>query len=278
MGGWNAVPYLSQVGGEGLAGATQSQKSRPRGWVGGEGDMESLGIPAPRTEASMAADQGWIKDAEQHPMKDTKSGVRWARMFLAPAVRKALQQHGGPQQLLLQRLNSREARTEYAKFLWEEFPPLETNMLALVWTQLPPQEPGQQDQAPAIVHAAALGYTQSCSLKGAPSLKVSLQLLEEIITDGFVSAGEPLLLTELHGEWDPVVSPWKKDHPENTIEAFSLGFVKGAARICTLHAILVVALDDKVNLKQDPGQGGAERGGGSHPDQRSGWWGPAKGG
>ena len=128
------------------------------------------------------------------------------------------------------------------------------------------------------------------------------------------------MLTALHGEWDPVVSPWKKDHPENTTEAFSQGCVKGAARSCTLHAILVVALDDKVNLKQNPGQGGAEwgvpprqevrlaggvgtgvgvpprpevrlvggdqrsgqgRGGeglGSHPDQRSGRWGPARGG
>ena len=212
--------------------------------------MDVAGTPAPRTDASMAPeDQAWIKETDSG-VNDAKAGVRWARTFLVPAMRKALQEHGGPQQFLMTKMPFEDDWVEYAKILWEMFSPLETHPPALDVMQLPMHHPGRQDSAPGIVHLASLDFTHSCSLKGAPSLKVSLQLLEEIVTDGFVSAGEPILVTAI--QKDTVLDcPWKQDHPEDTIGAFGLGFVKGAARICTLHAIILVALEDRVDLKKD---------------------------
>ena len=108
--------------------------------------------------------------------------------------------------------------------------------------------------------------------------------MEEIITDGFVSAGEPILVTDIP-DVSAKESPWKAEHPDGTIEAFSLGFVKGAARVTTLHAILVVALQDKTDLmKECRGWGGMGLGqectqvctvhsdnNRIHPDQRPAW-------
>ena len=81
-------------------------------------------------------------------------------------------------------------------------------------------------------------------------MKVSLQLLDEIVTDGFVSAGEPILVTAIPKDTVPD-APWKQDHMHDIIGAFGLGFVKGAARACTLHAIIRVAWEDSVDLKKD---------------------------
>lgn len=212
--------------------------------------MDVAETPAPRTDASVAPeDQTWIQETDL-AVNEANAEVRWARTFLVPAVRKALQEHGGPQQLLLNKLPTEEDRVEYAKILWDKFPPLEDHLPALGWSQLPVHHQGRQDSAPAIVHLAFLDFTENCSLKGPPSLKVSLQLLEEMATDGFVSTGEPILVRAI--QKDTVMDgPWKVDHPEDTIGAFSLGFVKGAARICTLHAIICVALEDRVDLKKD---------------------------
>ena len=183
-------------------------------------------------------------------VNEAKAGVRWARTLLVPAMRKALQEHGGPQQLLLKKLPTEEDRVEYAKILWEMFSPLETHPPALDFMQLPTHHPEHQDSAPGIVHLASLDFTQNCSLKGPPSLKVSLQLLEEIVTDGFVSAGEPILVTAIPKDTVPD-GPWKQDHLHDIIGAFGLGFVKGAARVCTLHAIIRMAWEDRVDLKKD---------------------------
>jgi hypothetical protein len=212
--------------------------------------MDAAGTPAPRTHASTAPeDQAWIKETDS-AVNEAKAGVRWARTFLVPAMRKALQEHGGPQQLLLKKLPTEEDRVEYAKNLWEMFPPLETHPPALDFRHLPQQEPGHQESGPGIVHLASLDFTQNCSLKGPPSLKVSLQLLEEIVTDGFVSAGEPILVTGITKDTVPD-GPWKQDHVRDPIGAFGLGFVKGAARVCTLHAIIRVAWEDRVDLNKD---------------------------
>jgi hypothetical protein len=119
--------------------------------------MEVAGTPAPRTDASTAPeDQAWMKETDL-AVNEAKAGVRWARTLLVPAMRSALQEHGGPQQLL-KKLPTEEDQLEYAKILWEMLPPLETDPPAMEFNELPTQHPGHQASAPGIVHLASLDF------------------------------------------------------------------------------------------------------------------------
>lgn len=83
-------------------------------------------------------------------------------------------------------------------------------------------------------------------------MRTSCLLAEEILTDGFVTKGDPLLVTRKeYPPEDKGTGPWPDhDQGQPTAPAFAMGSVKGAARICTLHTLVTLLLDEELSLME----------------------------
>ena len=86
------------------------------------------------------------------------------------------------------------------------------------------------DDKEHIVRLVDLGFGQDATTCGAPRLHTSLNLLDAILTDGFVTQQDPLLI-------------WK--NPETLkLDKFWMSYVKGHARSCTALAVAVIVMDN----------------------------------
>ena len=88
-------------------------------------------------------------------------------------------------------------------------------------------------------------------MKPPPRSTVALEILDQILNDGFVTAGDVLLVTQpqelLNEEAHPILhvgSSFAKP-----LRSFSLGYVKGMARCTTLLSLLHWCAQEGVNLK-----------------------------
>jgi hypothetical protein len=98
------------------------------------------------------------------------------------------------------------------------------------------------------VPVAALTFAAEGSLKGAPEVHTVLRLVDEILTDGFITGGEPLELVQddrLDAVGAPLTSPWP-----GQLKPFSLGYSKGQARATTLLGILSVCRDKNIPIPE----------------------------
>ena len=82
-------------------------------------------------------------------------------------------------------------------------------------------------------------------MKAAPGKDVTRQLSENYLKDGFVTAGEPLLVTQ----------PEELQHPHDTCmlathAPHSVGYIKGQARSLTVLALLYYCYSKNVDLKE----------------------------
>lgn len=147
------------------------------------------------------------------------------------ATDKLIDKHGGPVQYLKARYAKEADRQEYARKLLAEFPAGDLHQ----WHPFPSGPATDRASAPAfIVHLSKLGFDAENTLSLLPTGKVSRQLMDEILADGFISAGDPLILRA-------DIDMGKKD--------FSFTFIKGLARISTLHVLVTLCFDDGVDIK-----------------------------
>ena len=107
-----------------------------------------------------------------------------------------------------------------------------------------------------VIHLAALDFTSTASMKGPPSLRTASLLVDEILTDWFITLGDPLKVHRLGENACSVTPPWSQD--PSALPGFCVGYVKGAARACVLHTIVTLCLDDKVSLREAP-EGGLDK-------------------
>ena len=210
-----------------------------------------------------AADLAWALTLDDGDI-DMSGGHRfgWSlkqtRDHVGVAFAKAVKQFGGPMQYLQHRYPDTAAKGQYAQRLWAEFPPQETHQPYLAEPLPSCQESDKGSNVPGadlILHLAQLDFSMACTMKGPPGLRTSLQLADEIISSGFISMGDPVCVTPLPQTCN-VQRPWPvEDAGEKTMEAFAMGYVKGAARLCTLHVLVTLCLDDNVSFSQARGGG-----------------------
>ena len=81
-----------------------------------------------------------------------------------------------------------------------------------------------------------------------PGPQACLALAERIVMEGFVSSGEVLYLS--HMPVGDLSENWGIEG-ENAILPFSLGFVKGSARMSTLLCVLHICSTRGCNLQMD---------------------------
>ena len=180
-------------------------------------------------------------------------GLRKIRELLGQAFNRTVKENGGTMQFLQTRYPTKESKVEYAKKLWEAFPPMDTAYPLLCEDPPACREEDRMKGHPGdnvCFHLAQIDFSEQASFRGPPALRTCCLLADEILTDGFVTKGDPLLVTckqYLKGSIDNVTAPWPaQDQGKPTMPAFSMGFVKGMARICTLHTLVTLILDDDI--------------------------------
>lgn len=144
---------------------------------------------------------------------------------------------GGPKQYLLERYSTPEQRMEFAETLQQCFT-CET-------TQYLDRGPLKNADAssgcapgPMCLHPKSFNFDVSASTKTAPELNIALRLLEEILLDGFLTETEPLHIC-------PLVVP----EEGAAVQAQTIGYIKGQARMLTCLALLSYLTDEGVNVK-----------------------------
>jgi hypothetical protein len=210
------------------------------------------------------ADLAWSLTNEDGDI-DMTSTVRrgWClkalRLSLGEAFKTTVKQHGGARQFLQKRYPTKVSKVDYAKKLWLEFPPLDSS-----WPTLCEDLPACVEEGKTVanvhgvnqfLHLAQLDFSEQASFRGPPGLLTCCQLADEILTDGFVTKEDRLLVTRKdylsRDAGDQVPGPWPdQDQGKPTVPAFAMGFVKGAARICTLHTLVTLLFDDEISVRE----------------------------
>ena len=163
---------------------------------------------------------------------------------LRASVRSCLEEvcstHGGPKQFLQSMYPTAAQRQAFAEALWTHFPPPDDANLHMS-PALPEQEQGSHAQAAGpcggvfLLHIACFSFDADASTNMPPGQSTALALADEILTDGFLTQHEPLLVSQppfLEG----VAAPWQTAAAGNAavLPAQSVGYTKGQSRMTTL--------------------------------------------
>eukprot|EP00969_Alexandrium_andersonii_P066593 2935892-Alexandrium_andersonii.AAC.1 len=102
---------------------------------------------------------------------------------------------GGPQQFLSKRLADKDSQARFAKQLRSAFPPLMGKTYCVDYPLPAIREEDMAAVPSLVVHISCLGNDESCTMKHPPLAETCKKIMEEVLTDGFVTASEPLKVT-----------------------------------------------------------------------------------
>ena len=146
-----------------------------------------------------------------------------------------LAQHGGVEQCLAERFQNKEAHVEFlswAKRLW----PLDADVRYNTAAALPVTTELECAQTKLLTfHPRSLGFGQLCTMRGPVENNVACELIDDIVTHGFRSGTEPVLVTqpaEMLQDHLPRVDGATSHH------CCSLAYYKGRSRCSVLLLVL----------------------------------------
>lgn len=159
-----------------------------------------------------------------------------------------LDKAGGPVQYL-----STVNMDEFGDWLWDTFPE-QDDVLYHHKAKLPPVlEAEIAECVPLVIHVAALGCDQTCSLKPPPGKALCLQLAEQFLIEGFLTntthSGPLLVLERTVPASKPGPLLWQC--ADDDLRPFSLGYLKGMARASSLLALLHRLFVMKTNMPEE---------------------------
>lgn len=203
----------------------------------------TAGSPPPSTVFSV--DDSWGLQTEG---TEPEAALPKFHKSMMEAVANICQQHGGPLQCLRRTFSTEEKRKSFSEWLYQSFPPLPTESYHFT-VDLPQTTEEEKSRVGAFrLHVGAFSFLPAASLKLPLGGDVANKLAEEIMLDGFVTSGEPLLVTlpeQLRNS--ALAPPWRPDDPRSQVlMAQSVGYAKGQARMGTLLAMLGLCFEDSV--------------------------------
>ena len=200
----------------------------------------------PNAASAMSVDEAWdLRPGELQP------SARNRETILAEIERTLNNHNNSPVSYLEAKYPSVEAKEKYARALWQEFPPLESNPPQLAG-DLPGKQMGSLTaQDVCVMHLAGISFSRG-SMVCEPTLDKVLKLADEIMTDGFVTDTEPLLLdvspTHLEAasiQMSDSIPPWGDVvNGKPSLRAFSVCHHKSSARVIALHLLLNVFMEE----------------------------------
>ena len=161
---------------------------------------------------------------------------------------KAQLKNNTPLQLLEKKFPSVQEKDRYARLLWQQFPPMASNP-PLLRADLPGKQEELLTAADVIVmHLATISFSAT-SMVCEPTKDKILKLADEILTDGFVTDTEPLILNvtpmQMEQQGLESISPWgAMVDGVASLRPFSVCHHKSAARVIALHLLLNVFMEE----------------------------------
>ena len=163
---------------------------------------------------------------------------------------KAKLQNRTPLQLLEKMYPSVHDKDQYARILWHQFPPMASHP---PWMRA--DLPGKQEESLTaedviVMHLATISFSAT-SMVCEPTKDKILKLVDEILTDGFVTDSEPLILNvtpmQMEQQGQEGISPWGATVGVDGfayLRPFSVCHHKSAARVIALHLLLNVFMEE----------------------------------
>ena len=153
-----------------------------------------------------------------------------------------------PLQVLEKKFPSVQEKDQYARRLWQEFSPMASNPPRMR-ADLPGKREGELTAADVLVmHLATISFSAT-SMVCEPPIEKILKLADEILTDGFVTDTEPLILnvtpTQMEEEGLKGIPPWgAMVGGVQSLRPFSVCHHKSASRVIALHLVLNAFLEE----------------------------------
>ena len=153
-----------------------------------------------------------------------------------------------PLQVLEKKFPSVQEKDQYARRLWQEFSPMASNPPRMR-ADLPGKREGELTAADVLVmHLATISFSAT-SMVCEPTIEKILKLADEILTDGFVTDTEPLILnvtpTQMEEEGLKGIPPWgAMVDGVQSLRPFSVCHHKSASRVIALHLVLNAFLEE----------------------------------
>ena len=155
----------------------------------------------------------------------------------------------GPAAYLEHHLKEKDSQKSFLAWLWQEFPE-RPDVMYFHSCNLPAVTEEMLAQSPPLaIHVGAFAFQEGCSVKPPPGRDLFLTLAEHILKHGFVTSGDALYVSgAVASRGDPFEAPWPREGSDMApLEPFSLGFVKGRARMTILLAVLHVMYSDNIS-------------------------------
>lgn len=205
------------------------------------GDAATPGPP--NATSAMSADDAWdLKQGELQPWANNRETI------LAEVKRKFENTKHSPVSYLEAKYPSDADKEHYARALWQELPPMDSNP-PLMGGDLPGKPVGSLTAMDVcVVHLATISFS-AASMVCEPTVDRVLKLADEILTDGFVTDTEPLLLnvspTQMENQGLLGIPPWgEMVNGKPSVRPFSVCHHKSAARVIALHTLVNVFMEE----------------------------------
>jgi hypothetical protein len=162
----------------------------------------------------------------------------------------AMKKLGQPSQYLSAKLSTVNEVNDFAKWLWEYFPEHDDTCYQHNYNIPPVAEADLATTPPICLHVSALGFSKDCSLKPPPGSDLFMALIEQYLCDGFLSSGDPLFVVQsVNVTWEGLSTLWAPDKGQPVLQPFSVGYMKGMARMTTLFALLHYCWAQGIDIK-----------------------------
>ena len=155
---------------------------------------------------------------------------------------KATLKNDTPLQILEKKYPSAHDKDQYARILWQQFPPMASHPPCMRADLPGKQEESLTAEDVIVMHLATISFSAT-SMVCEPTIDKIMKLVDEILTDGFVTDTEPLILnvtpTQMEQQGLEYIPPWVA-----SLRPFSVCHHKSAARVIALHFVLNVFMEE----------------------------------
>lgn len=206
-------------------------------FTGTASEAPSLGM----SDSAVSAETDWLKTVK----------------LLMGNCKAALQLHGSPSRHLSQVLNEKRDAQEFLNWLRSSFPE-KPDLLYNYEGTLPSihSKTEMGESLPLRLHISTLGFEAACSVKPPCGPDLAMELVEQFLKGGFVTADNPLLCSQPEGIFvcqHDLTRPWDENLVTGrSLKPFSLSYAKGFARCSTLLMLLHKIMAAKVDLRTFP--------------------------